>query len=150
VRNRKAIAMSVLIAFFLYRDGEGVISNLSEAFQRISGDHAKHLLDIVKNTVQSVVYGAIGTALVQGVVAGIGFALAGVPSPMLLAILTFFLGFIPVGPPLVWITASVWLFSEERTGWGVFMILYGVICISSIDNFIKPYIISRGLNYLLS
>ncbi len=138
------LAMSVLIAFFLYRDGEGVIANLREAFQRISGDHAKRLFDIVKTTVQSVVYGAIGTALAQGIVAGIGFAIAGVPSPMLLAILTFFLSFIPVGPPLIWVTASVWLFSEERIGWGVFMILYGVLCISSIDNFIKPYIISRG------
>lgn len=137
-------ALSVLIAFFLYRDGEGVIANLREAFQQISGDYSQRLVDIAKTTVQSVVYGAIGTALVQGAVAGIGFAIAGVPSPMLLALLTFFLSFIPVGPPIVWITAAIWLFSEERTGWGIFMIIYGVVCISAIDNLIKPYIISRG------
>jgi predicted PurR-regulated permease PerM len=138
------LAMSVLIAFFLYRDGRGIVANLREVVKRISGDYAQHLLDVVKTTVQSVVYGTIGTALVQGVVAGIGFAIAGVPSPMLLALFTFFLGFIPGGPPVVWIIASIWLFAEGHTGWGIFMVLYGVLAISMVDNLIKPYIISRG------
>ena len=138
------LAMSVLIAFFLYRDGEGIIANLREAFQRISGDYAQRLMDVVKTTVQSVVYGTIGTALAQGIVAGIGFTIAGVPSPMLLATFTFILGLIPFGPPIIWITASLWLFAEGYTGWGVFMIIYGTFCISGIDNVIKPYIISRG------
>jgi predicted PurR-regulated permease PerM len=138
------LAMSVLIAFFLYRDGEGIIANLREAFQRISGDYAQRLMDVAKTTVQSVVYGTIGTALVQGIVAGIGFAIAGVPSPMLLATLTFILGFIPFGPPIIWIIASIWLFAEGYAGWGIFMVFYGIFCISGIDNVIKPYIISRG------
>jgi predicted PurR-regulated permease PerM len=138
-------AMSVLIAFFLYRDGEGIIANLREAFQRISGDDAQRLMDVVKTTVQSVVYGTIGTALAQGIVAGIGFAIAGVPSPMLLATFTFILGFIPFGPPIIWIIASVWLFAEGYTGWGIFMVLYGIFGISGgIDNIVKPYLISRG------
>jgi len=138
------LAMSVLIAFFLYRDGEGIIANLREAFQRISGDYAQRLMDVAKTTVQSVVYGTIGTALAQGIVAGIGFAIAGVPSPMLLATFTFILGFVPFGPPVIWIIASVWLFAEGYNGWGIFMVFYGIFCISGIDNIIKPYIISRG------
>jgi len=138
------LAMSMLIAFFLYRDGEGIVARLREGVQQISGDYAQHLMDVVKTTVQSVVYGVIGTALAQGVVAGIGFAIAGVPSPMLLALFTFFLSFIPVGPVVVWIGASVWLFAEGQTGWGIFMVIYGLLAISGIDNFIKPYIISRG------
>jgi predicted PurR-regulated permease PerM len=136
--------MSVLIAFFLYRDGEGIIANLREAFRRISGDYSQRLMDVAKTTVQGVVYGTIGTALAQGIAAGIGFAVAGVPSPMLLATFTFILGFIPFGPPIIWIIASVWLFAEGHTGWGIFMVLYGIFCISGIDNFLKPYLISRG------
>ena len=138
------LAMSVLIAFFLYRDGEGIIANLREAFQRISGDYSQRLMDVAKTTVQSVVYGTIGTALAQGVAAWIGFSIAGVPSPMLLATFTFIFGFVPFGPPVIWIIASVWLFAEGHTAWGIFMVLYGIFCISAIDNFIKPYIISRG------
>ena len=138
------LAMSVLIAFFLYRDGEEVVARLREGFQQISGDYAHHLLDVVKGTVQGVVYGTIGTALAQGVLSGIGFAIAGVPSPMQLALFTFFLGFIPAGPPVVWIGASVWLFAEGHPGWGIFMTAYGLLVISLVDNVIKPYIISRG------
>lgn len=138
------LAMSLLFAFFLYRDGRGIVANLRDVFKRISGDYAQHLLDVAKVTVQSVVYGTIGTALVQGVIAGIGFAIAGVPSPMLLAMFTFFLSFIPGGPPIIWIGASIWLFAEGHTGWGIFMVLYGVLAISMVDNLIKPYIISRG------
>ena len=76
--------MSVLIAFFLYRDGEGVVAGLREVVQRISGDYAQRLIDVVKVTVRSVVYGIIGTALAKGVLAGVGFFIAGVPSPVLL------------------------------------------------------------------
>jgi predicted PurR-regulated permease PerM len=138
------LAMSVLIAFFLYRDGAGVVKQLREGFQRISGDYAQHLMDVVKTTVQSVVYGMIGTALAQGIVAWIGFTIAGVPSPIILAMFTFFLSFIPAGPVIVWIGASIWLFAGGQIGWGIFMTIYGILVISSIDNIIKPYIISRG------
>ncbi|MCL5281102.1 MAG: AI-2E family transporter [Planctomycetes bacterium] len=138
------LVLSVLIAFFFYRDGEGLVAQLREGMQRISGDSAQRLVDVVKTTVQSVVYGVIGTALAQGIVAGIGFAVAGTPAPMLLALFTFFLSFLPFGPPVVWIGASIWLFAMGKTGWGIFMVLYGLLVISLIDNFIKPIIISRG------
>jgi len=138
------LVISVLIAFFLYRDGEGVVMRLREAIQKISGDYSQHLVEVVKNTVQSVVYGVIGTGLAQGIVAAVGFTIAGVPSPVLLALFTFFLSFIPFGPPIVWIGASIWLFAQGWMGWGIFMVLYGLLCISSVDNLVKPYIISRG------
>ncbi len=138
------LAMSVLIAFFLYRDGEGVVRRLRSGFQQIGGDTAVRLLEVVKVTVRSVVYGVIGTAMAQGVVAGIGFAIARVPGTPFLALLTFLLSFVPVGPPLVWIGATIWLVAQEQYGWAVFMGLYGFFCISSVDNLVKPLIISRG------
>jgi len=138
------LVMSVLIAFFLYRDGAGLVARLREGIQKISGDYAQHLVYVIKTTVQSVVYGVIGTALAQGIVAGIGFAIAGIPAPMLPALFTFFLSFIPFGPPIVWIGASLWLLAMGRTGWAIFMAIYGLLVISSVDNLVKPYIISRG------
>ncbi|MFA6187329.1 MAG: AI-2E family transporter [Phycisphaerae bacterium] len=138
------LAISVLIAFFLYRDGVGIVVQLREGFRRLSGDYSQHMMDVAKITVQSVVYGLIGTALVQSVTAGIGFGIAGVPSPVLLALFTFFLSFIPFGPVIIWLGAAIWLFSGGHTGWGIFMVIYGALVISSIDNFVKPYIISRG------
>ncbi|MEN6334985.1 MAG: AI-2E family transporter, partial [Phycisphaerales bacterium] len=138
------LVISVLLAFFLYRDGAGLVARLREGFQRITGDYGQRLMEIVKTTVQSVVYGVIGTGLAQGLVAGIGFVIAGVPSPVVLAVLTFFLSFVPMGPPIIWIGASIWLFAQGHVGWGIFMAAYGLLAISSVDNVVKPIIISRG------
>jgi predicted PurR-regulated permease PerM len=59
-------------------------------------------------------------------------------------LITFFLSFIPMGPPLLWMPAALWLYTEGNTTWGIFLILWGVLVISSVDNFLKPYFISLG------
>ena len=50
----------------------------------------------------------------------------------------------PVGPPLVWVPAGLWLINDGQTGWGLFVLLWGALAVSTIDNVIKPLIISRG------
>jgi predicted PurR-regulated permease PerM len=50
---------------------------------------------------------------------------------------------LPVGPPLVWVPAALWLFAHGHSGWGVFMICWGVL-VSSVDNVVKPLIIRHG------
>ena len=75
--------------------------------------------------------------------AGIGFLIAGVPGAGVLALLTFFLSVVPVGPPLVWLPAALWLFHQGSTGWGIFMVIWGV-GVSSVDNVVKPWLISQG------
>jgi len=93
--------------------------------------------------VRGVVYGILGTALVQAVMAGIGFVIAGVPGAALLALLTFFLSVVPLGPPLIWLPAAIWLFQQGSTGLGVFMLIWG-LGVSSVDNVVKPWLISQG------
>jgi predicted PurR-regulated permease PerM len=93
--------------------------------------------------VRGVVYGILGTAFVQGTMAAIGFLIAGVPGAVLLGFNTFVLSAVPVGPPLVWIPAALWLFHRGSTGWGIFMIIWGM-GVSTVDNVVKPLIISRG------
>ncbi len=142
-RGLVELALSILIAFFLFRDGGKAADRLSAAVERIAGERGQHLLEVAGNTVRGVVYGILGTALVQAVMAGIGFAIAGVPGAGVLALLTFFLSVVPVGPPLVWLPASLWLFQQGSTGWGIFMLVWGV-GVSSVDNVVKPWIISQG------
>ena len=137
------LLVSLFIAFFLYRDGVTAADSLKRAIDRLGGAEGNALLDTAGKTVRGVVYGILGTALVQSVVAGIGFAIAQVPQAALLAFITFFLSVLPVGPPLVWIPASLWLFSQGRTGWGIFMICWGFL-VSSVDNVVKPLIIRHG------
>ena len=139
-----SMALSIVIGFFLYRDGDAASLALDRALRHISGERAQRLKEVAGNTVRGVVYGVMGTALAQAVVAWIGFLIAGIPGSLLWAVLTFFLSVVPVGPPVIWISATVWLASEGSTGWAVFMALWGIIVISGVDNVVKPLLISRG------
>ena len=74
-------------------------------------------------TTRAVVYGILGTALAQGVLMAIGLYIAGIQAAPLLGLVTFFLSPIPIGPPLVWIPAGLWLiFSQGETAWGIFLL----------------------------
>jgi predicted PurR-regulated permease PerM len=137
------LCISVLIAFFFYRDGDRLVVRLGDAGRRVFGDYAPHLIQVVGNTVRGVVYGILGTALVQGVVAAIGFGIAGIPWAPMLGLLTFFLSLMPFGPPLLWIPITIWLFFKGDVGWGVFMGVWGAAVISGVDNVVRPYLISR-------
>ncbi len=138
------VALSVFLAFFLFLYGEALAKRLRIAMVRLAGIRAEYLLKIARGTVTGVIYGIIGTALAQGLLAAIGFAIAGVPASMLLGLATAFLSPIPVGPPLIWAGAAFYLFQQGMPGWAIFVVLWGLLVVSTVDNVIKPLIISRG------
>ena len=138
------ITFSVFICFFFYRDGPAITARTQAVMERLAGHRAKQLIEVTAGTVSRVVNGILGTALAQSVLALIGFWISGVPGAMLLGLLTFFLSIIPMGPPLVWLPAALWLYSQGEIGWAIFLAGYGLVVVSSIDNVIKPYLISRG------
>ena len=138
------LALSIFIAFFLFRHGVTAAKHLTTAVGRISGEQGERLLTVAGKTVRGVVYGILGTALAQAVLLGIGLFIAGVPGAALLALLTFFFSVVPVvGTGLVWIPAAIWLFNQGSTGWGIFMIVWG-LGVGNVDNVIKPWLISQG------
>ncbi|MGE3310263.1 MAG: AI-2E family transporter [Limisphaerales bacterium] len=137
------LALSVFMCFFLFRDGEAAAQRFTEVADRIGGERGRRLLLLAGETIRGVVYGILGTALVQAVIAWIGFKLAGIPGAGLLLLLSFFLAILPAGLVLVWLPAALWLFAQGSTGWGVFMVIWG-IGVSSLDNFVRPWLISHG------
>lgn len=138
------IAFAIFLLFFMYRDGERLGGWLHTSAQRIVGAPADELVETAQNTIVGVMIGVLGTALAQAMVAALGFLIAGVPGAILLATLTFVLSMVPVGPPLVWGGAAIWLFNQGQPGWAIFMVIYGLLAISAVDNVIKPYLISRS------
>ncbi len=94
-------------------------------------------------TVKGVIYGWIGTALAQALLAGVGFWIAGVPQALLLGFLTFVLSFVPVGPPLVWGSVALWFLVQGAVWWSLFVAAWGLLLVSSIDNVIKPYVLGK-------
>jgi predicted PurR-regulated permease PerM len=138
------VSLGVVAAFFFFRDGAEGTRRLSIAVERLGGLRAQRLLIVAASTVRSVVYGVIGTALAQASLQAVGLWLAGVPAAFFLGFLTFFLGFVPVGPPLVWLPAAAWLLYNGAVGWGLFLIIWGFLVVSGVDNILRPYLISRG------
>jgi predicted PurR-regulated permease PerM len=143
-RGLLGLALSIFIAFFLFRDGGVYAERLNSAVNRIGGERGQRLLTVAGNTIRGVVYGILGTAFLQAITAGIGFLIAGVPGVGLLSLLTFFFSIVPVlGTGMVWIPAAIWLFYHGSVGWGVFMLIWGA-GVASLDNFVKPWLISQG------
>ena len=137
------IVLSLLIAFFFYRDGNAAANQLHAALHRIAGEKGDRLLDLAGATIRAVVYGILGTSLLQGVVASIGFAIAGVPGAASLGFVTFLLSLVPGGPPIVAAPAAFWLYRQGSTAWAVFIMAWGVM-VGTLDNVVKPLLISRG------
>lgn len=138
------LALIAFIGYFFYRHGAVLARALRHGLNRVAGTLSDNLLEIVGGTIHGVVYGIVGTGLAQGVAAVIGYLIAGVPGAPMLGFITFFLSLVPVGPPLLWIGATIWLFSQDQTGWAVFMAVWGFFVVSGIDNIVKPLLISRG------
>ncbi len=138
------LALSVFIAFFFFRDGVAIIGQARGAIDRLAGERGHRLAVVATQTVRGVVVGILGTALAQGVLMAIGLVVVGIKAAPLLGLVTFFLSPVPIGPPLVWIPAGLWLLNHGEIGWGIFLLLWGALVVSSVDNVLKPLIISRG------
>jgi predicted PurR-regulated permease PerM len=111
---------------------------------RIAGAQAPVLLGLIGGTVKGVVYGILGTSLAQALLCAVGYWIAGLPSPGLLGLLTFFLAVIPGGPLLVVVPGTIWLVQQGEAGWGVFLVVWTLAVGLGIDNVLKPIIIGRS------
>jgi predicted PurR-regulated permease PerM len=138
------VLISAFLAFFLLRDSATLSQRLSVGVERLAGERGRRLIQVAGGTVRGVIYGILGTAVAQALVAWAGFWFAGVPGAVLLSVLTFLFAVVPFGPPLIWLPAAFWLFANDKPGMGVFMLLWGVLAISSVDNILRPFLISQG------
>lgn len=142
--------LMLFVIFFFYRDGEVLSQKSLALLTRMSGSIGAEVRDIIVNTTRSVVFGIVGSAAGQGVVALIGFWIAGVPGAITLGVAVFVLSAVPIGPPLVWGPAAFWLYYKGEVGMAIFLVLWGSLAVSSVDNFLKPILISKGASLPLS
>jgi predicted PurR-regulated permease PerM len=135
----------VMVAlFFFFRDGPRYARFLVGLLP-LERPYQERAVGAFSNTVTAVVRSMFVTAVVQGILAGTGFAVVGLPVPILLGLLTAINSFIPfLGATSVWLPASVWLIIQGELVKGIGLGLYGLVIISMVDNFIKPLIIGES------
>lgn len=140
----------LFMTFFFIKDGDKLSKFLKETFEFKGGLNIAHTLQI---TINAVIYGIVIVALIQGIVALIGYGvlsvLGGIKNPVLWGILTALAAFIPtVGTGLIWLPMSLFLifkgiFLDQLpfVFMGIGLLIYGSIFIGTIDNFIRPKLI---------
>lgn len=138
------ILLIAAIAFVFYRNGESLANKVQGILDKVGGNLSNAFSSILVNTTRSVVFGIFGTALGQALLAYIGFFICSIPNKTLLAFLVFILSMVPMGPPLVWVPVAIALYLKGEMGYAIFLALWGTFAVSSVDNFLKPMLISQG------
>jgi predicted PurR-regulated permease PerM len=135
---------AIIIAGLLLNNAEKAYSFSIRTFDKILGKRAKLLVDNSRDTIQSVVKGVMGVAIIQALLVGIGLWFVGVPGAALLTLIVFVLALIQIPPIILVLPIIIYVFSKESTTVAVIFAIYEVIAGAS-DNFLKPMLLGRGL-----
>jgi len=141
-RNVGKFGLAVFALFFLYRNGDTALDQFRGVATRWLGDAARGYIQAVGVTVRAVVFGIVLTALAQGLLAGLGYWVAGVAAPALWGVITALVSLIPFLGPVVWIGLSLGLLAQGETQAAVGLFLWGALVVSWVDNLIRPLVIS--------
>ena len=136
--------VAIVIAAILLVTGETGVQVLRRFVARIGGAHHLGLLDVAAQTIRGVAAGIIFTAFIQAVLLVLGLVVVGAPGPVVLGFLTFFLLVLQLPNWLVWVPVVMWLGYRGETALAIFLFVWGFFVVSTIDNFIRPYLISQG------
>lgn len=141
-RNAAKFGLAVFALFFLYRHGDSVLAQFRGVATRWLGEAARGYIQAVGVTVRAVVFGIVLTALAQGLLAGLGYWVAGVSAPALWGMVTALVSLIPFVGPVVWIGLSLGLLAHGETQAALGLFLWGALVVSWVDNLIRPLVIS--------
>jgi len=134
--------ITLVIVFFLFRDGVRWVRGAAEAIPLLP-EQSQRLISNISDTIVANVYGIVSVGVAQGVLTGIAMVIVGLPSPLLLGLGAALASVVPVvGASLVWIPAGLYLIFTGATWKGIFVLLWGVLVISTADNIIRPWVVS--------
>ncbi len=132
----------LFLLFFFVRDGVRMFDRLQRLIP-VPEEHREQLFAHLSSVTRGVFYGIGLTAIFQGILVGIAFAIAGMPSPVVFGVLAGLLALLPAGgAAIVWIPAVLYLAAVGHWGMFIFMLISGVL-ISTSDNFLRPILVSR-------
>ena len=132
----------LVTVFFCFRDGDEAVKQLQQGLVQFLGKYQDVYLQAAGHTTRAVVYGLVLAALAQGMLAGVGYAVAGVEAPVLLGAVTALLALVPMGATLVWLPISIMLLLTGQAWQGIGLLLWGFLVVSTVDNVIRPLVIS--------
>lgn len=134
--------LMVFSMFFFFRDGDMLVRKIS-ALIPLTSDLVQNTMQELKNVVEATIFGGVVVALLQGAAGGILFFFVGIPSPMFWGAMMAFLSFLPlVGAFLIFVPAALILIFGGHLAEGIIVLVVGILIISQIDNFVRPWLIA--------
>jgi predicted PurR-regulated permease PerM len=134
-------AIMLFLLFFFLRDGDTMLAR-GRRLIPLDEERKERLFRQLSGVTRAIVIGTSVTAAMQGVLVGIGFTIASLPSPVVFGVLAALLSMLPIGgTAFVWVPAVVWLFLDGRWGFGIFMLAWGIV-LGGLDNVLRPLLIS--------
>ena len=152
-RNLGKFAFAFVTLFVLYLDGESMFSQVRRVLANLIGERVDVYLDAAGKVSRAIMLGVIAAAVIQGMVAALGYWLFGLEAPVTLGAFTALTALIPVlGTGLVWAPASLYLLASGHPWLALGLTVWGIILIHPIDNLIRPLLISNAaqLPFLLA
>lgn len=135
---------AIIIAGVLLAHARGGRNTVRAIAARLGGENGQAYAEIGQATVRSVARGILGVALIQSVLAGLGFLAVGLPGAGLLALICLLLAVVQIGPGVVLIGAVIWVFFQEATPIAVAFAIWCAF-VGLIDNFLRPLLLGRGV-----
>jgi predicted PurR-regulated permease PerM len=136
--------LSVALAGFLFPYGSQLVAAGRGFLSRIVPEQSEHFLALAGTTIRAVSQGVIGVAMIQSLLAGIGFKLAGIPGAGLLAFVVMILAIVQIGAAIVLFPVIIWIWLDKDFTTALLMTVF--LCIVGIlDNVLKPLVMGRGL-----
>ena len=136
--------ISTIIAGVFLSNAKGGQKVAFRFFKRLTGDRAAVMVDLSAATIRSVVKGVIGVAVIQAVLAGVGFFVAGVPGASVLTLIVMFMAIVQIPPILIMIPVIVYVYSVASSGVFIAFTVWSIL-VSLSDNFLKPLLLGRGM-----
>lgn len=135
-----SLIMIIFTMFFFFVDGRKMLDRIMY-WTPLSNKYDKIIFQKFRDVSYSTFVSAFATAIAQGLIGAIGFMIVGLPA-FFTGIAMAFLSLLPyVGAAIVWFPAAIYLFIIGKIWQGVFMLIWGVAIVSTVDNLLKAYII---------
>jgi predicted PurR-regulated permease PerM len=139
------LLLMLLALFYLLRDGRELKRQLM-AISPLGDVDDAYVFNKLQQTIRSIFGGSIAVGLIQGFLTGIGFAIFGVPNPVLWGLVAAIAALIPgIGTALVILPAVGYLFFVDSTGAAIGLLVWGALAVGLIDNLLGPVLIHRGV-----
>jgi predicted PurR-regulated permease PerM len=133
--------LMMFILFFAIRDGRSWFDTFRALIPMSAAERAR-LFSHLASVTRAMVYGTGVTAITQGVLVAIGFAIVGLPSPIVFGVLAALFALVPMaGTPVVWVPATIVLALQDRLYAAAFMLGWGVF-VTLVDNVLRPWLVA--------